>query len=930
MRKTKFNKKLKFEMLAFLVDHTRPFVESFKENVHELILLHLTTERLKMRLFTLLVIALFTFQFLSSQDTISFRTYETTQIEIGAPQIDGDLSDIQWDAVPWAENFTVQQPNNGDSPKQKTKFKIIYDSEHLYIGFHCLHDEPTKIESRLARRDRFPGDWFEINIDSYNDNSTGYSFTLSVSDVKGDEFISNNGQNSDRNWNPIWYGKSKIVSDGWTGEMKIPFSQLRFGQQESYSWGFNITRRDFGSDERSSWQHVPRNVSGFVSNFANLIGIKNIKPTKQVELQPYVTTSVNRSPKEEGNPFADGSKTKFNLGLDGKIGITNDMTLDFSINPDFGQVEADPSALNLDGFQIFFDERRPFFIENANLFDNQISRLEAGGPFRNDNLFYSRRIGARPRGSVPLSHNAFVDRPDFTSILGAAKISGKTKKGLSIGFLESITAEEHLEVDLKGTRTTEIVEPLTNYLVGSLKQDFKQGQSTVGVTMTAVNRRLNNTGLEDQYHDQAYSGGINFLHTWKEREWRITGNFIFSNVSGSETKISDTQESFEHYYQRPDAKHISVDNTRTSLSGQGGTLAIGNYGGKDNLSYQGGITWRSPGLELNDIGFLNTADQIDYAQWVGYRFPKPFGIFRQLGVNYNHYMRWTYDWENLYKAINFNGFASFKNYWSVFSGITYEFKDISTKALFGGPKLRQSSGIAANLFIQSDNRKSLTYGGGGFGFRAVGKDAGAVKVTGINIFVSYQPTDALSLSLRPQYFHQNRAIQNVSFDSFEAEDRYITGRVNQKTFSMSLRANYSLSSTMTIEYWGQPFISKGNYSNFKFITDPLARVYTDRFHLYDQQQIIVEEGNEYFSIDENRDGFVDYGFDNPDFNFLQFRSNLVFRWEYRPNSELFLVWTQGTTNSGDPEKGIFPSLAEDLFGDDANNIFLLKLTYRFY
>jgi len=698
-----------------------------------------------------------------AQDTISLRTYETALVQGSAPSIDGDLDDEAWDAVLWGDNFTVQQPNNGDVPKHQTRFKILYDNQNLYIAYHCLHDEPAKIESRLARRDRFPGDWVEINIDSYNDNSTGYSFTLSVSGVKGDEFISNNGQDWDSNWNPIWYGKAQITSDGWTGEMKIPLSQLRFGQQEEYNWGFNITRRDFGEDERSSWQFVPQNVSGFVSNFAHLTGIKNIKPKKQLELQPYVTTSLNKSTKEEGNPFADGTETAFSVGLDGKVGITNDMTLDFTINPDFGQVEADPSALTLDGFQIFFGERRPFFIENANLFENRISRLEAGGPFGNDNLFYSRRIGARPRGSINTPGGSFVDVPDFTSIIGAAKVSGKTKKGLSIGLLESITAREYANIDLNGTRSTQLVEPLTNYLVASIKQDFKQGETTVGASLTAVNRSLDDTNLEDQYHSSANSGGLDILHTWKDREWRLRGNFIFSSVKGSASKITDTQQSFEHYYQRPDASHLSVDNTKTSLGGHGGTVSLGNYGGSDNLSFQGGLTWRSPGLELNDIGFLNTADQIDYAQWVGYRFPKPFGIFRRFRINYNHYVRWTYDWENLYKAMNVNAHGSFTNYWSMGGGVTYEFKDISTKALFGGPKLRQSAGVSSWFYVNSDERKSFTYGMNGFGFRSTGTDVGALASNGINVFMSYQPTDALRVSFSPRYNHQNRAIQNVSF-----------------------------------------------------------------------------------------------------------------------------------------------------------------------
>ena len=867
---------------------------------------------------------------LLAQDTISFRTYNTSSIIQKAPAVDGNLNDEAWDLVDWGDNFTVAQPNNGDEPKNQTKFKILYDQDHLYIGFHCFHNEPSKIESRLGRRDNFPGDWVEVNIDSYNDNSTAYSFTLSVSGVRGDEFISNNGENWDSNWNPIWYGKAQIVSDGWTAEMKIPLSQLRFGKQDLYNWGFQITRRDFSEDERSSWQFIPQTVPGFVSNFGHLEGIKAITPKKQLEIQPYVTTSLSTFPKEEGNPFADGSDSKINFGLDGKVGITNDMTLDFTINPDFGQVEADPSAINLDGFQIFFNERRPFFIENSNLFDNRISSLDAGGPFGNDNLFYSRRIGARPSGSVDVIDGAYTNRPDFTSILGAAKFSGKTQKGLSIGILESITAEESMEIDLNGQRSSAVVEPLTNYFVGSLKQDFNEAKTTLGGTFTAVNRNLNGTDLDDQYHKTAYSGGLNLLHTWKDREWQFNGNFVMSTVSGTATKIKETQESFEHYYQRPDANHLEVDPNRTSLGGHGGTLTLANYGGNDNLSFQGGLTWRSPGLELNDIGFLNTADDINYAQWVGYRFPKPFGIFRRFRINYNHYARWTYDWENTYKAVNTNLHAGFTNYWSMGGGFTYDIMDISTKALFGGPKLRQSRGFNPWFYIESDERKDLTFGMNFFGFRGVGSDSKALTRNGLNLWVRYQPSDALSLSVQPSYSVQDRAIQNVSFEEFQGEDRYVTGRINQKTLSMSLRANYSISPNITLEYWGQPFISRGNYSEFKYITDPLATEFTDRFHLYDNVQLIPEEGNTYYNIDEDHDGVVDYGFDNPDFNFLQFRSNLVFRWEYKPNSEFFLVWTQGTTNSGDPDKGIFDSLSDDLFGQESNNIFLMKLTYRFY
>ncbi|MEM6966869.1 MAG: DUF5916 domain-containing protein [Bacteroidota bacterium] len=884
---------------------------------------------MKKSTFTCCLILFFLFQ-LHAQE-FQRRSYTTARVIKDPPKIDGILEPNEWLGVEWGENFTVHEPNNGDAPKQQSKFKILYDDNNIYVCYYALHDDPSKIESRLSRRDNFPGDWMEINIDSYYDKNTAFSFTLSASGVKGDEFVTNNGNNWDSNWNPIWYSATKINSDGWTAEVKIPLSQLRFADKEEHVWGFNVMRRDFGGDERSTFQFVPRNVTGWVSNYAELHGIQNIKPKRQIEIQPYAVSSLTSKPKEEGNPYADGAEFKANFGLDGKIGVTNDLTLDFTINPDFGQVEADPSALNLDGFQIFFNEQRPFFVENANIFEFQVAQLEAGGPFRNDNLFYSRRVGASPRGQIDnIPKEAFTSSPGFTNILAAAKLSGKTQDGWSIGILESVTAKEYLEITYEGQESRELIEPMTNYFVGRVSKDYKEGASQVGISLTNVTRFLDDSGLEDQFHNQAYSGGVNLFHSWKEREWQINGNFIFSHVAGTKEKITSTQESFEHYFQRPDANYLSVDNNKTSLTGHGGTISFGNYGGKDNISFQSGVTWRSPELDLNDIGFLNTADQIDFVNWAGYRSPKPFSIFRQLGINFNSYHRWNFDGKNIYNGINTNFFTALKNYWTFGGGTTYEFRDISTKALFGGPKLRQSSGMYNFINIGTDNRKKARFYASAGMFNGLGVDKGSVTVRNMNIGGNYQPINALRFSVDVSYFQQLRVIQNVSDDIFEGEDRYITGTIAQKTFSTSFRANYSLTPNLSLQYWGQPFISKGNYSDFKYITDPLNRDFEKRYQLYTSDQISYLAADDVFVIDEDRDGGEDYRFEHPDFNFLQFRSNLVIRWEYKPNSEFFLVWTQSQTNFADPQNNIFPSLRDDLFGSRPDNIFLMKLTYRFY
>ena len=307
-----------------------------------------------------------------------------------APIIDGNLTDAGWNIVEWDGDFIEWRPNENTAPHQQTKFKIVYDNKNLYIAIRLLDKEPDSIVRRLSRRDGFDGDWIEINFDSYHDLRTGFSFNVTAAGVKGDEFISDNGSNWDSSWNPIWYAKTNIDSEGWTAEMKIPFSQLRFGNAKEQIWGLQLNRRIFRKEEGSLWQRIPQDSPGWVSELGELHGLIDLIPQKQLEIQPFTVFQFDTFPKEVGNPFRDGNNFKFNGGLDAKIGITNDLTLDLTVNPDFGQVEADPAAISLDGFEIFFEEQRPFFVENNNIFDYKISQSQAGNTFGSDNLFFSR------------------------------------------------------------------------------------------------------------------------------------------------------------------------------------------------------------------------------------------------------------------------------------------------------------------------------------------------------------------------------------------------------------------------------------------------------------------------------------------------------------------------------------------------------------
>jgi len=868
---------------------------------------------------------IFSLQAQDSTEVIIKKKYTTQSLgAYAAPTINGILEDEAWNLVEWGSDYIEWQPDENTPPSYQTQFKILYDSKNLYIGVRCFDDEPDKIVKRLSRRDGFDGDWVEFNIDSYFDKRTAFSFTITAAGVKGDEFISNNGNNWDASWNPIWYAKTNIDAKGWTAELRIPLSQLKFGNAEEQVWGLQSTRRFFRNEERSLWQRKPVDQPGWVSEFGELHGLKNIEPQKQLEIQPYTVAKTETYEAEEGNPFRDGSENNITAGLDAKIGITNDLTLDLTVNPDFGQVDADPSAIALDGFQIFFQERRPFFVENKNIFDFSVSQSEAGNTFGSDNIFYSRRIGRSPQGYPDTSDDEFVDQPDNTPIIGAAKFSGKTKDGWAIGVLESVTAQRTATIinDEGGTRK-EMVEPLTNYFVGRLQKDFNERNSYIGGIFTATNREQIPEQL-NFLHDAAYTGGLDFKHQWANRDWYVGGNINMSHVRGSEEAITNTQESITHLFGRVGADHVAVDTTRTSLTGTGGNMQIGKVG-NGHWKFESGATWRSPELELNDIGFQRQADDIRHYTWIGYQTLKPDSTFRRVGINYNHWTAWDFQGNHNYLQFNTNSWQNWKNNYQSNIGFNIAPIEYSNFALRGGPRLRQSPWVSFWNNISTDYRKKLR-----FSFYHQGRKAldNSIKNYYMEGGFVYQPINALRVSVFPSLDINHDKLQFIdNFDDVNGSPRYLNGKIDQRTLSMSVRLNYTINPNLTIQYWGQPFISRGRYSEFKHITDPVAKVFEDRFVQYTSEQTSLTDGT--YAIDEDLDGVTDFSFDNPDFSFVQFRSNLVIRWEYIPGSEIFLVWSQDVSRSGDPTAGLLPGLGDNIFGQKPQNIFLLKATYRF-
>lgn len=873
------------------------------------------------------ILLVFLIDFCVAQNqTIEKRSHTaTTILNQEKPIIDGKLNEKVWQRGKWETHFIQRQPNENASPSVQTAFKILFDEKFLYVGIRNYDHDPSSINRRMSRRDGNEGDWVEVILDGNGDLRSAFSLTLTAAGVRGDKIISMNGANEDIFWHPIWLAKTNIDQQGWTAEMKIPFSQLRFGKLKNTTWGLQVRRKYFKQEETSVWQRVPLNASGWVSEFGQLEGLQNVGAQKLLEIQPYVVTSLETFKKDAQNPFKSKNINKNTLGLDGKIGITNDLTLDFTINPDFGQVEADPSAIALDGFQLFFAEQRPFFVENKEILNYQFSTPKIGSIYNNDNLFYSRRIGGKPHGNAHPLSNEYANAPERTTILGAAKFGGKTQKGLSIGILEAVTATEYTNLSDGTTNRKVLIEPLTNYFVGRVQQDFNNRNTFIGGILTSTTRNLDEL-LKSILHKNAITFGLDFFHQWNNRNYYLGANFVASNVQGSKAAILKTQTSIPHLFQKTDANHVEVNPNKTSLTGTGGDIKIGKAG-NGHLTFESGITWRSPELELNDMGFMREADVIFNYSGIDYNFFKPFSIFRNATISYKHWVFTDFGGKLNYIDWDMEVIGVFSNNWRSNIGFFSQPHIYSRSFLQGGPRIKLPDQYGFWWGLGSDARKQLSFNYNGWTKTG---NSDSYYLLQNSIAITYQPIDQLNISLTPRYTFINHRLQYISTVKKGTAQRYITARLDQKTASFALRLNYTITPNLTIQYYGQPFISTGKYEDFNFVQSPLANTQKEQLAFYDTQQITKDININSYQVDEDQNGIIDYQFQNPDFSFAQFQSNLVLRYEYKPGSEIFLVWSQNATDFGIPQAHFLDNINQQLFGNPINNTFLLKLTYRFY
>ncbi len=870
----------------------------------------------EVRKIILLIILLIPFIIYSQNNSrTENRIYKTEKVKTIAPRIDGLVNEPAWDIVEWQGDFTQYSPFEGKKPSQKTEFKILYDDNNLYVALRAFDSEPDKIEKRLSRKDNFEGDWVAICIDSYDDDRTGFNFYLTAAGVKADVLNTNDG-NTDNTWDPVWYGKVSSDDEGWVAEMRIPFTQLRFAKTEQHVWGLEVMRRLFRENEVSMWQLIPRDASGWVSHWGTLEGISDINPKKEVEIIPYIMGSLERRDPEQGNPYRTGTEWGYNAGVDGKIAVTNDLTLNFTVNPDFGQVEADPSEVNLSAFESFFREKRPFFIEGNNIFSFSVTGMNSS-----TDLFYSRRLGRRPHYNPQVGDDEYTDSPEFTRILGAFKLSGKTNNGWSIGVMESITNREFARIDSAGNERKEVVEPLTNFFNIRLQKELNNGNTLVGGMVTATNRFINDNYLKF-LPDAAYTAGFDLLHYWNNRNYYIMVKTAFSDVQGDSVAITDLQLAPARYYQRPDMTHRTVDSSLRVLTGNGGTIGFGKSGGGH---WRYGITgwWMSPGMEINDQGYMSRADAIVQSGWIEYQINEPFSVFRMMNFEFGEYSWSDFSGRLLNIGGDLSTYAEFINNWSYNTGVSWSGNDVNRSQLRGGPSVVYGPTWNTWLSVNSDDRKKVMFSLGGSLLE------GTVETNydrSIWCSVAYRPVRSMVISIEPEYSNNYKSYYYVNSIKQDGNTTYLVANLHRNIFSADVRLELALTPDLSIQYWGQPFIFSADYSNFADVVDAGNLNIKDQFYIYPDSEISYNKDDFIYIVDQP--GQESFTFDDPDFTVFEFRSNFVIRWEYIPGSTAYIVWSQGRDGNAPTGNFAFMDHVSNLAAVDPSNVFLVKLSYR--
>ena len=841
-------------------------------------------------------------------------------------KIDGLLDESIWQ-TPGIGDFIQKEPDEGKPATERTEVWLAFDDKALYVAAR-LHDrEAEKISRLLGRRDdSLDSDWFFVSLDPYNDKRSGFQFGVNPAGSIIDRTLSNDAW-QDSTWDGIWESAARVDKEGWSVEMRIPFHQLRFRRQDVYTWGVYFQRKIQRRNEWSGLTWIPRKEDVFVSRFSCLRGISGIKPGRHIEIIPYLVGKAGFSPQEQGNPFMTGHEYLANTGLDAKIGLMSNLTLDLTVNPDFGQVEVDPALINLGANESYYSEKRPFFIEGSRIFDFGTGGATShiGANWANPRFFYSRRIGRPPAGWT--DSEGSVDYPDATTILTAAKLTGKPGRGWNIGMIHALTQREYARIDLDGNRSMGEVEPFAYFGVMRALKEFAEGRRGLGFMGTLVRRDTRNDDLAAQMPRGASSFGMDgwwFLDS--NKKWVVSGWWGTSRVSGSPEVIADLQQGFPHYYQRPDADHVEFDPTATSLTGWAGRVSINKE--KGNFLFNSGIGAISPGFDSRDMGFQWNADIINAHIMAGYRSYKPGKVLRSWNALF--FSQRNYDFSGLkigeQRLIGiFN--LTFLNYWSLYGQFSHNPGHWNNHETRGGVIIRNPSFNWAEMEIGTDSRKKLVAALGTF--LRIGPDISRTYQGYLSL--RWKPSSNISLQLIPEYAFNHTGAQWVTniddpMMTATAGTRSLFGDLYQHTVSCSIRLNWVFNPRLSLQAYIQPFISVGEYRGFK----ELSRARSFDFMRYGSGNAEVDFDGETYTFDPDGPGpFNSFQVDNPDFNFKSLRGTVVLRWEYHPGSVLYFVWTQNRADYANPGDLSFGRDLGNLVRAPGDNIFMLKATYRF-
>lgn len=838
--------------------------------------------------------------------------------------IDGRLDESFWNAIEPATGFIQRGPLSGEPATQKTEVRICYNENYIFVGATMYETDPNEIAAQLFRRDGSGySDWFAVSIDSYFDRRTGFRFWVNPRGVKKDVLIYND-ESFDSSWDAVWEGSAQINEKGWTVEIRIPFSQLRFNSDETEKiWGLQFNRYIARHDEDDFWAPILSDTQGFVSQFGTLTGIKTTTKSKRLEIMPYSSGKLFRTEGNTADPYYDENDLTGNLGVDFKYGLGSNFTLTGTVNPDFGQVEADPAVINLSAYETFFQERRPFFLEGMDIFSYGRTRtFTSNAP----QIFYSRRIGRQPRGSIIDDNAIYGDYPEETTILAAAKLSGKTSNGWSIGILDAVTAEESAVYrDTSKSELSQSIEPQANTFISRIKKDYNEGRTIFGGFIGHRKQRLNSNYFQSILRDDAFVGGVDFEHRLGESDWVASGVITFSQINGSTEVITTAQKSSARYYQRPDQDYLTVDTTATSLSGNTLEFSITKNSGEH---WMGAVTYgqTSPGFEINDIGFLNSADYRSLSTILIYQQPTPGKYIRNWHTYSGMQTNITFGNERGGTGLFFGANFQLNSFWDLNLGGNRSLGGKNFTLMRGGPTTYTPASYNFNINVSGDRRKIIQPAFGA-GYRL---DESGEYDKWLYTELQIRPNPTMEFEVEFSWGKQKDTDQYItSIEDEIAVDtygkRYVFGDYLIDSQEIELGVDWTFSPNLSLQFFAKPFIMSYDFIAFKEFTTPGEFA----FDYYGKDSGTLEFEDNYYSVDIDGDGPAKgTGFYNPDFNFRSLRLNAVLRWEFRPGSTLYFVWQQNRDDYVPFIGGLDPKRdVEGLFEKRPDNIFMIKASY---